>query len=317
MFSVTQAQERDIAIAPLPSGMSSTFRDDLLLSYEDADLVQHIRNSPHLSSVSLLSVNFVSKIYQPDVVEDALKAMEIAHQLGLRVPNVKRVVYFEGLVYLIMERVDGVSLEETWTKLGWIGSLRLAMELRRSIRLLRSITSTTAGSPVTGECRSFWLDDLYCLPPRSRPADIASFLTFWVDFTNPRAAMKAAETQLSSSPSKKYVPSTAGPLVFTHHDLAPRNILLDKSGCLWLVDWDLAGWYPCYFEYAAMHNFFIPEHWTWLARIRWNLFTWIAAGRWEKERRVLERIRSKTSRFRAGRRFHLLKRGGPSRRLLD
>lgn len=316
---MTRAQERDIAIAPLPSGMSSTFRDDLLLSYEDADLVQHIGNSPqlsHCSSVSLLSVNFVSKECQPDLVEDALKAMELARQLGLRVPNVKRVVQFEGMVYLIMERIDGVSLEEIWTKLGWIDSLRLAVELRRDIHLLRSITSSTAGSLITGECRSFWLDDLYCLPPRSRPADLASFLTFWVDFVNPQAAMKAAETQLPATPSKNYVPSTAGPLVFTHHDLAPRNILLDKSGCLWLVDWDIAGWYPSYFEYAAMHNF-IPERWSWLARIRWNLFTWIAAGCWEKERRVLERIRSKISRFRAGRRFHLLKRGGPSRRSPD
>lgn len=123
-------------------------------------------------------------------------------------------------------------------------------------------------------------------------------------------AMKAAKAQLSTA-SKNYLPTTTGPLVFTHHDLAPRNILLDESGRLWLVDWDIAGWYPCYFEYAAMHNF-IPEHWTWFARMRWNLITWIAAGYWEKQKCELERIR-----FRAGRRVHLLKHGGPSRRSVD
>ncbi|EGC46060.1 conserved hypothetical protein [Histoplasma capsulatum var. duboisii H88] len=94
--------------------------------------------------------------------------------------------------------------------------------------------------------------------------------------------MKFARDQLPATSSKNYIPSTAGPFVFTHHDLAPRNILLDKSNHLWLVDWDIAGWYPCYFEYAAMHNF-IPEGWTRLARMWWNLFTWIAAGRWESE----------------------------------
>ncbi|QSS56686.1 hypothetical protein I7I53_04967 [Histoplasma capsulatum var. duboisii H88] len=128
--------------------------------------------------------------------------------------------------------------------------------------------------------------------------------------------MKFARDQLPATSSKNYIPSTAGPFVFTHHDLAPRNILLDKSNHLWLVDWDIAGWYPCYFEYAAMHNF-IPEGWTRLARMWWNLFTWIAAGRWESERCVLEQIRSKFSRFRTGRRFYLLKHGGPSGRSVD
>ncbi|EFW16515.1 conserved hypothetical protein [Coccidioides posadasii str. Silveira] len=166
--------------------------------------------------------------------------------------------------------------------------------------------SSTAGSLKTGECRSFWLDDLYGLPLRSSSANLTSFLSFWVNFSNPRAAIKVTEDQLLATSLKNYIPSTAEPFVFTHHDLAPRNILLDKSGHLWLVDWDIAGWYPCFFEYAAMHNFF-PEGWTRLARMRWNLLTWIAAGRWERERRVLEQIRSKFTRFRAGRRFYLLK----------
>lgn len=36
-------------------------------------------------------------------------------------------------------------------------------------------------------------------------------------------------------------------LVFTHHDLAPRNLVLESgTGRLWLVDWDLAGFCPPY-----------------------------------------------------------------------
>jgi serine/threonine protein kinase len=301
--------------------MLSAFRDDLLLSYEDVDLVRCIRDARRLSpfsAISLLSANYVSKEYQPGLIEDTLKAMELARRLGVRVPSVKRVVEFEGMTYCIMERIEGTTLEEVWWKLSWLVSLKLALQLRRYLCSLRSITSSTAGSLMTGECRSFWLDDLYRLPLKSSRADLTSFIAFWVSFTNPRVAMKAASDQIPSSttPPKTYSPSTAALFVFTHHDLAPRNILLDGSGQLWLVDWDIAGCYPPYFEYSAMHNF-IPESWTWLARIRWNLFTWIAAGRWEKERYMLEQIRSKFTRFPAGRRFHLLKRGGPSRRSVN
>ena len=101
--------------------MLSIFRDDLLLSYEDADLVHYIRESPRLSpysAISFLSAKYLSKACRPDPIDDTLKAMEVARCLGVRVPHVKRVVEFDGTAYCIIERVDGVTLEEAWTKLG-------------------------------------------------------------------------------------------------------------------------------------------------------------------------------------------------------
>nr|KMM67041.1 hypothetical protein CPAG_03377 [Coccidioides posadasii RMSCC 3488] len=120
--------------------LAGKFWEARLPDYKDADIVRYITDSPRLSScssVSLLSANLVSKECQPGLIEDTLQAMEVARQLGIRVPTVKRVVYFEGMVYLIIERVDGVSLEKAWNKLGWIKSLRLALELRGYIRSLR------------------------------------------------------------------------------------------------------------------------------------------------------------------------------------
>ena len=105
-----------------------------------------------------------------------------------------------------------------------------------------------------------------------------------------------------------------GPYVLTHHDLAPRNLLLSPSGELWLLDWDLAGFYPIYFEYASMYNFIIPHTWGLFARWRWYLFTWIAAGSYRRDYEALASMRSRFTRFRAGRRFELLNVGWHSRR---
>jgi thiamine kinase-like enzyme len=43
------------------------------------------------------------------------------------------------------------------------------------------------------------------------------------------------------------------PPVFSHGDLQRKNILIDKSGGsiqVALIDWEVAGWYPAFWEYA-------------------------------------------------------------------
>lgn len=55
-------------------------------------------------------------------------------------------------------------------------------------------------------------------------------------------------------------------------------MILDPLGKIWLLDWDEAGFYPTYFEYAAMHNFLVPECGRYQTRI-WYLFMFIDARR--------------------------------------
>ncbi|KAJ7635090.1 kinase-like domain-containing protein [Roridomyces roridus] len=42
------------------------------------------------------------------------------------------------------------------------------------------------------------------------------------------------------------------PLVLTHHDIHPHNLILDDAGTLWMVDWVGAGVYPEWWEALAM-----------------------------------------------------------------
>jgi hypothetical protein len=48
------------------------------------------------------------------------------------------------------------------------------------------------------------------------------------------------------------------PLVFIHGDIAEKNLILDTTGTLWLMDWATAGVYPAFFEWAAMQR----QEWT-------------------------------------------------------
>ncbi|BCS19895.1 uncharacterized protein APUU_20327S [Aspergillus puulaauensis] len=233
--------------------MASAFREDLLESYTDSELAHYIVSSPSCESSSRvfnLSPNLIAKQYESSEVQDAFKATEVARQLGIRGPSIQKVIKNQENAYAIMGRIQGATLDAIWKKLGWATTIRLGLQLRCFINILRSVTSPTAGSLATGECRSFWLEDRYGLPANSGPAETAHFVQFWANFTSMRRAMQAAKQgQTPNSTAGLALSLIIEPFVLTHHDLAPRNLLVSPCGQLSLLDWDLAGFYPASFEY--------------------------------------------------------------------
>lgn len=166
-------------------------------------------------------------------------------------------------------------------------------------------TSDTAGTLVTGKCDSIWLDDYYKLPLHATPEVITSFIRFWLQYVSKQTLLREGR---SSRNDKQFVPSTPTSLAFTHQDLAPRNIIVDNQGDLWLVDWGSSGWYPIYFEYVSMQNF-DASNWGWAAPFRWFLFNWISVGIFRREYWALERVRSKFIRYPIGRKDAVLPAG--------
>ncbi|KAK9414306.1 putative Aminoglycoside phosphotransferase domain-containing protein [Seiridium unicorne] len=259
---------------------------------------------------------FVSKIYSyKDEVIDAEAAIELALSLGVRAPRIRRIVLYEGNVECIMGKVRGVTLMDAWAHISWYRSACLAFQLRYVVKLMQSQSSPTAGSLGTGICRSFWLErDIFGIPPHSSPCLVASIVNFWYNLVSLRVE-KAKSTAEHFATCRE--PIQEQPFVLTHHDLAPRNIMVDDQNKLWLVDWDKAGWYPSYFEYAGMHNFWIPKNWSRLDRLRWTLFFWIATGWYEQEREIIEHVRSRLARFPMARRFNVKAGATPAAREVD
>ncbi|KIM35820.1 hypothetical protein M413DRAFT_449561 [Hebeloma cylindrosporum] len=72
------------------------------------------------------------------------------------------------------------------------------------------------------------------------------------------------------------------PLVFTHGDISPYNVRLGKDGTVWLLDWQAAGAYPQWFEYANMMAYDVDDpEWGWPRGFRW--FIPFIAGWYRKQ----------------------------------
>ncbi|KKZ60485.1 hypothetical protein EMCG_04849 [[Emmonsia] crescens] len=266
--------------------MEAEFDEKLLQTFDDEILIHYIESSPtskESGAVFFLSPNLVAKECG-FIREDGIRAMKLAHELRVRVPDIKRVIEWDKERYIIMSRVNGPNLNDCWHQLDLITTIKLAFQLRSFIHRMRSKTSLTAGGLVTGIARSLWIDDYYKLPPHASTECVAAFFNFWGNFVPDNCWIQA------KSWSPIFFPPDE-PLVFTHQDLAPRNLLVDDTNQLWLVDWEFSGWFPTYLEYVSMHNFWIPRHWTWWDKLKWKVFSWISTGRFKAQNVALRRAR--------------------------
>ncbi|KAK4202055.1 hypothetical protein QBC40DRAFT_222321 [Triangularia verruculosa] len=297
----------------------------------DRDLARHIakarrhRESDTIeNNTLLLTPRYVTKFYTSiSHAKDVQLAILQAHALGVRAPELKRMVKAkDGTIECVLARIQGQTLESCWPYLSLFTTIRLAFQLRTMVQRMRAVTRPTAGSLGTGICRSFWLEEFYGVPPHASPQVVAMIVNFWCGFqSNWRERQKTLEEHRKSCEGDEVLEDARSQeLVFTHHDLAPRNLILEEgTRKLWLVDWDESGFYPRYFEYAGMRNLGYPSEWGWYGEWRWKIFCWIVAGlRWyDKEAEMLKAIRQKAGRFPGGRRFNIKAGVTPSERPVD
>jgi hypothetical protein len=155
--------------------------------------------------------------------------------------------------YIIIEHVRGATLDTRWDAISGIDKSEIARKLRLMFDRLRSIPS-----PGYFGCTG------------RRPMEECMFWTRREDGVEPGLIDGPFDTeaQLNNALIEKYlynggIPSKAEfyrrifpsvfcdhASVFTHGDFQRKNILVKDDGNLVLIDWESAGWYPSYWEYA-------------------------------------------------------------------
>jgi aminoglycoside phosphotransferase (APT) family kinase protein len=179
----------------------------------------------------------------------------VAKSTSVRVPKIYALYRDcdEQKNFIVMEKIQGKTLKEVWPALEPSAKEDITSQLRTAFNQLRRLPSPAHFCALHG-----------------KPLPDAIFETGEDSDCN-RGPFET-EGQLNQALLKSYVASEARMTgktifyarawpsvfsghepVFTHGDIQQKNIMISEvSGrpCVVLIDWETAGWYPSYWEYA-------------------------------------------------------------------
>ncbi|KAI0705739.1 hypothetical protein C8T65DRAFT_652609 [Cerioporus squamosus] len=175
---------------------------------------------------------------------------------------------------LIMDLIEGEMLLECWDKLGFLTRFRIACTLRLYVKQLRSLRRPAPGAVDTRYVSGLLFGE-DCYGPYDSLRRFRQFCEYvssvgWQ--THAIMERNAGRTPpLLPRPKFDWTP------VFTHGDLNTSNVLLDRQGALWILDWDFAGFYPACMESVAMWHMDTNVHPDDTPH-SWSRYRWFIAG---------------------------------------
>lgn len=216
--------------------------------------------------------------------EAALRLVQ--HYTSVSVPTVYSSSFAERDGHICMSYVDGESLDRLWNDFEGHDDMKEHI------------------------CRQIW-DLIYRFRAIPKPARFANFFQCCADGTasndilieplpNRSPDPLASDVELRLRIYERYL-DCAGrryekelphmlpkseTTVFTHADIAPRNIMIgegDDCPVIGILDWEEAGWYPEYWEYANIMKPSVDKDWQmWMERTvpeKWDISGIVAARR--------------------------------------
>jgi len=179
------------------------------------------------------------------------EAMEyIARNTDIPVPKVLKAFEQAGRTYIYMTRISGQTLDSRLDNLSDAQVERIVEQVAGYVTEMRNLGENDyIGSTTRGPCTDyFWqYNDQLPTGPFDNEAQfndliISAYHDRWGE-TRPKF-----HTFLRSLYRDNHR------ILFTHGDLAPRNIMVSDDGRITgIIDWEYAGWYPEYWEYVKAH----------------------------------------------------------------
>ncbi|KAF5025168.1 hypothetical protein F66182_2744 [Fusarium sp. NRRL 66182] len=174
------------------------------------------------------------------------------------VPEIYGWVEEDGQVFLYMELIEGTTLEKRWDSLCQSERVSVCEQLRSMINKVRQLRQDPDDQFLGHINRDPYTDIVFTngVLPRAGPFLLVRDFHDWLSAMIKRGKEQHwpgyAEEDIPD-PYRRLLPDDS-PVVFTHSDLHPSNIMVTEgsSPCrvVALIDWQQAGWYPDYWEFC-------------------------------------------------------------------
>ncbi|KAM5447308.1 hypothetical protein MaudCBS49596_006072 [Microsporum audouinii] len=160
------------------------------------------------------------------------------------VPRVTKVYMCGKKQHLVMDAVDGQTLDSAWPDLTEEQRLNIVQEFTAFIQQLRGLVPPkegTIGSTSLGPGYDHRLGDRHFGPFNN----IADFHLY---------VRRGVSLEFWDEPVKQvHDPSRSYAIKYSHADICPNNVLVKNGKIVAIIDWEFAGWYPEYWEYTKIH----------------------------------------------------------------
>jgi serine/threonine protein kinase len=227
-------------------------RPDLRHSLEDinlstvpvSELLRAAENCPVISwkgtKIIRLTSTAVLKIGVEVSLQEVLNMRHIHyHSNGrIHIPRVYRYFLSGGLGHIVMEFVDGESLDAVpWLKRTTQQRQCIISQVNDALDCMRSIKSDTPGPVGCGVP----MGGLFTVYGAGRAFQSATDMEPWFN-------------QKLKILGRGDVTGRFSDLIMCHMDIKLRNLILDKEGRLWILDWAWAGFFPPAFEHTSLEH---------------------------------------------------------------
>lgn len=220
-----------------------------ILSSEDWDGAQTV-SPDHVPNVFRIDEVTIAKTGLDEArAKSEVAAMELARsRTSIPIPNVYNCYFVEATEQwcILMEYIQGEVLQEAWDEASGEWKASIIQQLKTFMAELRSIKGNLIGTVDGQSCRDqFFEDQSETYGPFATEKDFHNALIDVMRATQQNAWVEIVAGFVQSLPAHE--------IVLTHSDLAPRNIIVRDGKVVAILDWELAGYYPEYWEYVKAY----------------------------------------------------------------
>ncbi|KAL4948776.1 kinase-like protein [Aspergillus filifer] len=185
------------------------------------------RTSPYHGNVVMVTDKLCVRYWRRVHLSEASTMRFVSQHTTIPAPEVLCAFEHSGMVYIMMERINGDMLGK-----GWLLSQLADMEGTASVDRASLYDCRVPGNSLR-------------FGPFGTVQDFYQHLQRDMEF-DPRL-----DTEVQDLFKQQ---DNTWPLSFTHGDLSSLNILARGDDIVGVIDWETAGWYPSYWEYTCAHQ---------------------------------------------------------------
>jgi serine/threonine protein kinase len=192
------------------------------------------------TTIVRLSRQLIMK-FGPAIREDEISVTKrVLADTNIRTPTLHRSFLHHSGGYMVMDYIDGSTLETIWDGINEASRDAIGREIAEMVSSLQTIRFSEPGTLSGGSSRGVWFSE-YEPEPFKGTEDFNNFFN-----------RKLAVSMRFGQAKLDLPPFCFDSFCLVHQDLKPINFILDGHGKLWIIDWGSAGAYPPVFEAAAL-----------------------------------------------------------------